>query len=145
MAKDLGCGVKDLISDAETRKKIDIKKYVDDKTGLPTLTDIMAELEKPGRDPRGEFKVPEFEQNVEKITDLKEGMELNGIVTNVTNFGAFVDLGVHVSGLIHISQFGGTKRNPVNPANILKINQPVRVKILTVDVDRNRIGLGIVK
>ncbi len=145
MAKDLGCGVKDLISDAETRKKIDIKKYVDDKTGLPTLTDIMAELEKPGRDPRGEFKVPEFEQNVEKITDLKEGMELNGIVTNVTNFGAFVDLGVHVSGLIHISQFGGTKRNPVNPANILKINQPVRVKVLTVDVDRNRIGLGLVK
>ena len=145
MAKDLGCDVKDLISDAETRKKIDIKKYVDDKTGLPTLTDIMAELEKPGRDPRGEFKVPEFEQNVEKITDLKEGMELNGIVTNVTNFGAFVDLGVHVSGLIHISQFGGTKRNPVNPANILKINQPVRVKVLTVDVDRNRIGLGLVK
>ena len=145
MAKDLGCGVKDLISNAETRKKIDIKNYVDDKTGLPTLTDIMAELEKPGRDPRGEFKVPEFEQNVEKITDLKEGMELNGIVTNVTNFGAFVDLGVHVSGLIHISQFGGTKRNPVNPANILKINQPVRVKVLTVDVDRNRIGLGIVK
>lgn len=145
MAKDLGCGVKDLISDAETRKKIDIKKYVDDKTGLPTLTDIMTELEKPGRDPRGEFKVPEFEQNVEKITDLKEGMELNGIVTNVTNFGAFVDLGVHVSGLIHISQFGGTKRNPVNPANILKINQPVRVKVLTVDVDRNRIGLGLVK
>ena len=145
MAKDLGCSVKDLISDAETRKKIDIKKYVDDKTGLPTLTDIMAELEKPGRDPRGEFKVPEFEQNVEKITDLKEGMELNGIVTNVTNFGAFVDLGVHVSGLIHISQFGGTKRNPVNPANILKINQPVRVKVLTVDVDRNRIGLGLVK
>ncbi len=145
MAKDLGCGVKDLISDAETRKKIDIKKYVDDKTGLPTLTDIMVELEKPGRDPRGEFKVPEFEQNVEKITDLKEGMELNGIVTNVTNFGAFVDLGVHVSGLIHISQFGGTKRNPVNPANILKINQPVRVKVLTVDVDRNRIGLGLVK
>ncbi|MCR4559349.1 MAG: RNA-binding transcriptional accessory protein [Bacteroidales bacterium] len=145
MAKDLGCGVKDLISDAETRKKIDIKNYVDDKTGLPTLTDIMAELEKPGRDPRGEFKVPEFEQNVEKITDLKEGMELNGIVTNVTNFGAFVDLGVHVSGLIHISQFGGTKRNPVNPANILKINQPVRVKVLTVDVDRNRIGLGLVK
>ena len=145
MAKDLGCGVKDLISNAETRKKIDIKNYVDDKTGLPTLTDIMTELEKPGRDPRGEFKVPEFEQNVEKITDLKEGMELNGIVTNVTNFGAFVDLGVHVSGLIHISQFGGTKRNPVNPANVLKINQPVRVKVLTVDVDRNRIGLGIVK
>lgn len=145
MAKDLGCGVKDLISNADMRKKIDVKKYVDDKTGLPTLTDIMAELEKPGRDPRGEFKVPEFEQNVEKITDLKEGMELNGIVTNVTNFGAFVDLGVHVSGLIHISQFGGTKRNPVNPANILKINQPVRVKVLTVDVDRNRIGLGLVK
>jgi len=145
MAKDLGCGVKDLISNAETRKKIDIKNYVDDKTGLPTLTDIMTELEKPGRDPRGEFKVPEFEQNVEKITDLKEGMELNGIVTNVTNFGAFVDLGVHVSGLIHISQFGGTKRNPVNPASILKINQPVRVKVLTVDVDRNRIGLGLVK
>ena len=145
MAKDLGCGVKDLISNKEMRQKIDIKKYVDDKTGLPTLTDIITELEKPGRDPRGEFKVPEFEQNVEKITDLIVGMELNGIVTNVTNFGAFVDLGVHVSGLIHVSQLGGSRRNPVNPSDVLKINQPVRVKVLTVDVDRNRIGLGLVK
>ena len=145
MAKDLGCGVKDLISNAETRKKIDIKKYVDDNTGLPTLTDILSELEKPGRDPRGEFKVPEFEQSVEKITDLREGMELNGIITNITNFGAFVDLGVHVSGLLHVSQLGGTRRNPVNPADMFTINQPVRVKVLTVDVDRNRIGLGLVK
>ena len=145
MAKDLGCGVKDLISNKEMRQKIDIKKYVDDKTGLPTLTDIITELEKPGRDPRGEFKVPEFEQSVEKITDLIVGMELNGIVTNVTNFGAFVDLGVHVSGLIHVSQLGGSRRNPVNPSDVLKINQPVRVKVLTVDVDRNRIGLGLVK
>ena len=145
MAKDLGCDVKQLISDKEIRKKIDINKYVDEKTGLPTLTDIMKELEKPGRDPRGEFKAPEFEQNVEKITDLKEGMELNGIVTNVTNFGAFVDLGVHVSGLIHISQFGGTRQKPVNPANVLKINQAVRVKVLSVDVDRNRIGLSLIK
>ncbi len=145
MAKDLGCDVKQLISDKEVRKKIDINKYVDEKTGLPTLTDIMKELEKPGRDPRGEFKAPEFEQNVEKITDLKEGMELNGVVTNVTNFGAFVDLGVHVSGLIHISQFGGTRQKPVNPANVLKINQAVRVKVLSVDVDRNRIGLSLIK
>lgn len=145
MAKDLNCSVNDLMSNADLRKKIDIKKYADDKTGIPTLTDIMAELEKPGRDPRGVFSAPEFEQNVEKITDLKEGMELNGIVTNVTNFGAFVDLGVHVSGLIHVSQLGGTKKNPVNPSSVLKINQPVRVKVLTLDIDRNRIGLGIVK
>ncbi len=145
MAEDLKCTVSDLMADASLRKKIDIKKYADDKTGIPTLTDIMSELEKPGRDPRGVFNPPSFEQNVEKITDLKEGMELTGIVTNVTNFGAFVDLGVHVSGLIHVSQLGGTRKNPVNPSSVLKINQPVKVKVISLDIDRNRIGLGLVK
>lgn len=145
MAEDLKCTVSDLMADASLRKKIDIKKYADDKTGIPTLTDIMSELEKPGRDPRGVFNPPSFEQNVEKITDLKEGMELTGIVTNVTNFGAFVDLGVHVSGLIHVSQLGGTRKNPANPSSVLKINQPVKVKVISLDIDRNRIGLGLVK
>lgn len=145
MAKDLGCSVADLIKNPETRKKIDVKKYVDDQTGLPTLTDIMQELEKPGRDPRGEFKSTEFDDAIQTIKDLKEGMELNGIVTNVTNFGAFVDLGIHINGLIHVSQMGGTRRNPVNPANVLKIQQSVKVKVLSIDINRERIGLALVK
>jgi uncharacterized protein len=145
MAKDLGCSVADLIKSPETRKKIDVKKYVDDKTGLPTLTDIMQELEKPGRDPRGEFSSTEFDDSIQSIKDLKEGMELNGIVTNVTNFGAFVDLGIHINGLIHVSQMGGSRRNPVNPATILKIQQQVRVKVMTIDINRERIGLALVK
>jgi len=141
MAKDLGCSVGDLITSADTRKKIDVKKYVDDKTGLPTLTDIMAELEKPGRDPRGVFQAPEFEQNIETIKDLHEGMELQGIVTNVTNFGAFVDLGIHINGLIHVSQM--SDRRVADPTTILKIHQPVRVKVLQVDHDRERISLTL--
>ena len=145
MAKDLGCSVADLIKNPETRKKIDVKKYVDDNTGLPTLTDIMQELEKPGRDPRGEFTSTEFDDTIQTIKDLKEGMELNGIVTNVTNFGAFVDLGIHVNGLIHVSQMGGTRRNPVNPANVLKIQQSVKVKVMSIDLNRERIGLALVK
>lgn len=141
MAKDLGCKVKDLVDNKEIRQKIDIKKYVDDKTGLPTLTDIMAELEKPGRDPRGEFMAPEFEQNIETIKDLSEGMILQGIVTNVTNFGAFVDLGIHINGLIHVSQL--SDKRGVNPASILKIHQPIKVKVVSIDIDRERIGLSI--
>ncbi|MCQ2975511.1 MAG: RNA-binding transcriptional accessory protein [Bacteroidales bacterium] len=143
MAKDLGCEVIDLVKNADTRKKIDIAKYVDEKTGIPTLTDIMQELEKPGRDPRGIFKAPEFEQNVETIKDLKVGMELNGIVTNVTNFGAFVDLGIHINGLIHVSQMGDGKQRVTNPATILKIHQPVKVRITDVDIDRERISLSM--
>ena len=145
MAKDLGCSVADLIKSPETRKKIDVKKYVDDQTGLPTLTDIMQELEKPGRDPRGEFTSTEFDDTIQTIKDLKEGMELNGVVTNVTNFGAFVDLGIHVNGLIHVSQMGGTRRNPVNPASVLKIQQSVKVKVLSIDINRERIGLALEK
>lgn len=145
MAQDLGCSVEELIKNPETRKKIDVKKYVDANTGLPTLSDIMQELEKPGRDPRGEFTSTEFDQNIQTIKDLKEGMELNGIVTNVTNFGAFVDLGIHINGLIHVSQLGGSKRRPVNPSDILKIQQSVKVKVLTIDINRERIGLALVK
>ncbi|MCQ2253179.1 MAG: RNA-binding transcriptional accessory protein [Bacteroidales bacterium] len=141
MAKDLGCSVQDLISSAETRKKIDVKKYVDDKTGLPTLNDIMTELEKPGRDPRGAFQAPEFEQDIESIKDLKEGMELQGIVTNVTNFGAFVDLGIHINGLIHVSQM--SDRRVSDPTTILKIHQPIKVKVLSIDMDRERISLTL--
>lgn len=143
MAKDLGCSVTDLIKNPETRQKIDVKKYVDDKTGLPTLTDIMQELEKPGRDPRGEFTSTEFDDNIQTIKDLKEGMELNGIVTNVTNFGAFVDLGIHINGLIHVSQMGNGKKRIVNPASILKIQQAVKVKVVSIDLDRERIGLKL--
>ena len=141
MAKDLGCSVSDLIESADTRKKIDPRKYVDDKTGLPTLTDIMAELEKPGRDPRGVFQAPEFEQSISTIKDLKEGMELQGIVTNVTNFGAFVDLGIHINGLIHVSQM--SDRRVADPTTILKIHQPIKVKVLSIDMDRERISLSL--
>ncbi len=141
MAKDLGCSVSDLIISADTRKKIDPKKYVDDKTGLPTLADIMAELEKPGRDPRGVFQAPEFEQSISTIKDLKEGMELQGIVTNVTNFGAFVDLGIHINGLIHVSQM--SDRRVADPTTILKIHQPIKVKVLSIDMDRERISLTL--
>ncbi len=141
MAKDHGCPVTELIADADTRKKIDPKKYVDDKTGLPTLADIMAELEKPGRDPRGVFQAPEFEQSISTIKDLKEGMELQGIVTNVTNFGAFVDLGIHINGLIHVSQM--SDRRVADPTTILKIHQPIKVKVLSIDMDRERISLTL--
>lgn len=141
MAKDLGCSVSDLIESADTRKKIDPRKYVDDKTGLPTLTDIMAELEKPGRDPRGVFQAPEFEQSISTIKDLKEGMELQGIVTNVTNFGAFVDLGIHINGLIHVSRM--SDRRVADPTTILKIHQPIKVKVLSIDMDRERISLSL--
>jgi uncharacterized protein len=103
----------------------------------------MQELEKPGRDPRGEFTSTEFDDNIQTIKDLKEGMELNGIVTNVTNFGAFVDLGIHINGLIHVSQMGNGKKRIVNPASILKIQQAVKVKVVSIDLDRERIGLKL--
>lgn len=141
MAKDCGCDVAELISDAEVRKKIDIKKYVDDKTGLPTLQDILSELERPGHDPRGNFHVAEFDQNIQTIKDLVPGMELNGVVTNVTNFGAFVDLGIHINGLIHISEMG--EKRVINPAAVLKINQQIKVKVKSVDLDRERIQLTL--
>ncbi len=141
MAEDLDAKVEDLIKDATLREKIDINKYVNGKTGLPTLKDILKELAQPGRDPRERFIEFEFDQNVNTIEDLKPGMVLPGIVTNITAFGAFVDVGVHQDGLVHISQMA--EKFVSDPAEIVKMNQYVRVKILDVDVDRKRINMSM--
>ncbi len=141
MAKDLQCQVIDLIKNPETRSKIDLNKYVTPKIGLPTLKDIKAELEKPGRDPRTKIKVFEFAEGVNTINDLYEGMVLPGIVTNITNFGAFVDIGVHQDGLVHISQLAD--RFISNPADVVTLNQHVKVKVVSVEVDRKRIQLSM--
>ena len=139
MANDLSCTVADLLKDEELRKKIDIKKYVTSAIGLPTLKDIMNELAKPGRDPRQGIKVFEFAEGVYSIDDLKVGMVLPGIVTNITNFGAFVDVGVKQDGLVHISQMAD--RFVSNPNDIVKLHQHVMVKVLEVDIARKRIQL----
>jgi uncharacterized protein len=123
------------------RAKIDINAYVSDSVGLPTLTDIMEELAKPGRDPREQFEAFSFAEGIEKITDLEPGMKLPGIVTNITAFGAFVDVGVHQDGLVHISQMA--ERYVKNPANIVKLHQKVRVTVLDVDLKRHRISLSM--
>lgn len=141
MAADLGCSVKDLMTNETLRKQIDLKKYVTDEVGLPTLTDIMDELAKPGRDPREEFEAFSFTEGVNSITDLKLGMKLPGIVTNITNFGAFVDIGVHQDGLVHLSQI--TDRYIKDPNEVLKVHQQVIVTVTEVDVQRNRIGLSM--
>jgi len=141
MAKDAGCEVKDLIQFPHYREKIDINKYVTESIGLPTLEDIMAELAKPGRDPRQKFEMFEFAKGIEKIDDLKPGMKLPGIVTNVTNFGAFVDIGVHQDGLVHISQI--TNGFIKNPADVLKVQQKVTVTVIEVDAARKRISLSM--
>ncbi|MDA8174656.1 MAG: Tex family protein [Nitrospiraceae bacterium] len=141
MAHDLGCGTKDLTSDAELRKKIDLARYVTDKAGMPTLTDIMAELARPGRDPRQQFESFEFASGVTKIEDVKPGMRLPGIVTNITAFGAFVDIGVHQDGLVHISELAG--RFVKDPADIVKVQQKVTVNVLEVDLQRKRIALSM--
>jgi uncharacterized protein len=125
----------------DLREKINIEKYVTEKAGLPTLQDILAELEKPGRDPRKDIKVLEFAPDIRSIEDLKPGMEVPGIVTNITNFGAFVDIGVKQDGLIHISQMAD--RYISNPAEIVKIYQHVKVKVLSVDIERKRIQLSM--
>jgi uncharacterized protein len=141
MATDLGCSVKDLMSSAELRKQLDLKKYVNDKVGLPTLNDIVAELEKPGRDPREVFEVFSFTEGVNAIADLKVGMKLPGIVTNVTNFGAFVDIGVHQDGLVHISHL--SDRFIKDPKEAVTVQQKVTVTVTEVDVPRKRIGLSM--
>ena len=142
MAKDLGCKVEDLMKSSELRAKIDINRYVSDKVGLPTLTDIMQELEKPGRDPRGPLKKFEFSNEVHTIDDVKSGMVLPGIISNITNFGAFVDIGVHVKGLIHISQLAPGKFIK-DPTQVVSLQQQVMVKVLDVDLERQRISLKI--
>lgn len=139
MAKDLNCTVANLIKDKELRSKIDLKKYVTDTVGLPTLTDILQELDKPGRDPRQKIQVFEFDKNVRTLDDLQEGMELPGIVTNITNFGCFVDIGIKENGLVHVSQLAD--RFVSNPADVVRIHQHVRVKVMSIDHERKRIQL----
>ena len=141
MAKDHGCTVIDLINNKEKREAIDIKKYVTAEVGIPTLTDIMKELEKPGRDPREQLEEFEFDKNVSTIDDLVEGMVLPGIITNITNFGAFVDIGVHQDGLVHISQMAN--RRIAHPLDVVKLHQHVQVRVIEVDHRRNRISLSM--
>jgi len=140
MAADVGCSVVDLMRDGSLRSRIDLKKYVSQTVGMPTLTDIMQELAKPGRDPREKFEAFSFAEGVEKLEDLKPGMRIPGIVTNITAFGAFVDVGVHQDGLIHISQLsdGFVK----DPADVVKVHQKVMVTVLEVDPRRKRISLS---
>ena len=141
MAKDQHCTVIDLINDKEKRDAIDIRHYVTTETGLPTLTDIMRELEKPGRDPREQIEEFEFDPNIQTIEDLQEGMELPGIVTNITNFGAFVDIGVHQDGLVHISQLAD--KYVSDPTKVVRLHQHVRVRVIGIDLRRNRISLSM--
>lgn len=141
MAKDCGCSVAELIKDKDKRKSIRLDRYVSEKVGMPTLTDIMTELEKPGRDPREQLEEFEFDPNVSTPDDLVEGMVLPGIVTNITNFGAFVDIGVHQDGLVHISQLAD--RYVSDPIQVVKLHQHVMVKVIEVDRRRNRISLSM--
>ena len=142
MAKDLGCSVAELIADKELRRKIQPERYLSPTVGMPTLKDILQELEKPGRDPRGPIKVFEFDKNVRTIDDLRIGMELPDIVGNITNFGAFVDIGIKENGLIHLSQLA--QKYVSNPNEIVSIHQQVRVKVLSVDTERKRIQLTMI-
>lgn len=139
MAADCGCTVAQLIADKEQQQKIDIKKYISSDVGEPTLRDIMNELDKPGRDPRSTAEVIEFDDSVHDITDLKVGMELNGVVTNITQFGAFVDIGIHTNGLVHVSEMADHR--VTNPSAVVHINQHVKVRVKQVDLDRKRISL----
>ena len=141
MAKDCHCTVIDLISQPDKRAQIDIHRYVTSEIGLPTLTDIMRELEKPGRDPREQIEEFEFDSSVQTIDDLHEGMELPGIVTNITNFGAFVDIGVHQDGLVHVSQLAD--RYVTDPTQVVRLHQHVRVRVIGVDLRRQRISLSM--
>jgi uncharacterized protein len=141
MARDLGCSVLDLMRDEKLRERINLKQYITDKVGLPTLNDILSELSKPGRDPREEFEAFRFAEGVEKIEDVKPGMKLPGIVTNLTAFGVFVDIGVHQDGLVHISEL--SNRFVKNPAEVVKVHQRVLVTVLDVDLERRRISLSM--
>jgi len=141
MAGDLGVGVTDLLENETLRKNIDLNRYVTDSVGIPTLTDILAELAKPGRDPRKQFESVKFQEGIEKIADVQPGMRLPGIVTNVTAFGAFVDIGVHQDGLVHISQMAN--RFIKDPNEVVKVHQHIMVKVLDVDQERKRISLSM--
>ena len=141
MAKDSGCTVEELISSTEKRKAIDLQRYCSDTVGMPTLTDIMQELSKPGRDPRGENEEFSFDSTLRTINDLQEGMILNGIVSNITNFGCFVDLGIKVKGLVHVSQLAD--KYVSNPMTVVHLQQKVKVKVIDIDYTRNRIALSM--
>jgi uncharacterized protein len=141
MAKDRGCSVADLMRNEELRQQINLERYAGEDYGLPTLQDIMLELAKPGRDPREQFEAVAFAANIKTIAQLTQGMKLAGIVTNVTNFGAFVDIGVHQDGLVHISQLSDNFVK--NPADVVNVNQKVMVTVITVDTERKRISLSM--
>jgi uncharacterized protein len=140
MAKDMGCTVQELIRKPEIRKSVPLEKYATDKIGMPTLTDIMKELDKPGLDPRGEAKTFEF-ADVRGMADLSVGMVIPGIITNITKFGAFVDIGVKQDGLVHISQLAN--KFVKDPLEVVKLQQQVIVKVLELDIARNRITLSM--
>ena len=141
MAADAGVAVSTFIADASLREKVDLKRYVTGDAGMPTLTDIMTELAKPGRDPRGAIRVFEFSQEIQSIEDVQVGMVLPCIVTNVTAFGAFVDIGIHEHGLIHVSQMGD--KYVSDPSKVLKVHQQLEARVISVDLDRRRIGLSL--
>ena len=143
MAKNLNTEIDKLIHNKELIQQIDLQAYITDEIGLPTLTDIVTELEKPGRDPRKQVQVLEFDANIRQIEDLQSGMELPGIITNITNFGAFVDIGIKENGLIHISKMAD--RFISNPAEVVSLHQHVKVKVLEVDLQRKRIGLQLLQ
>ena len=133
------CLVADLIKNKDLRRQIEIKNYVTDTVGLPTLTDILQELDKPGRDPRQKIQVFEFDKNVQTIDDLREGMELPGIINNITNFGCFVDIGIKENGLVHISQLAD--KFVSDPTTVVSMHQHVRVRVLSIDHELKRIQL----
>ena len=139
MAKDCDCTLSDLIKDKSKRSQININKYINKEIGIPTLTDILNELEKPGRDPREQIETFDFDKNIKDISDLNIGIELPGIITNITKFGAFVDIGVHQDGLVHISQLAN--KYVSDPTQVVKLHQHVKVKVLEIDRIRNRISL----
>ncbi|GBC54961.1 transcription accessory protein (S1 RNA-binding domain) [Stutzerimonas stutzeri] len=141
IAQDTGRDIRSLIGDSAFLKRLDPKQFTDETFGLPTVTDILGELDKPGRDPRPEFKTAEFQDGVEKLSDLEPGMVLEGVVTNVTNFGAFVDIGVHQDGLVHISAL--SEKFVKNPYEVVKAGDIVKVKVMEVDIPRNRVGLSM--
>jgi len=141
MASDLGCTVADLMKDKDKRAAVQLETYLSDKVGKPTLTDIMQELDKPGRDPRSKIEVFEFDKSIRKMEDLREGMVLNGIVSNITAFGCFVDIGIKENGLVHLSEMAD--KYIKDPAEIVSIHQHVQVKVLGIDMNRRRIQLSL--
>jgi uncharacterized protein len=143
MAKDQGCSVSELLGNKQIRQNIEIKRYITDSVGLPTLEDIMNELDKPGRDPREQLKAFEFSSEVKELSDVREGMLLPGIVTNITNFGCFVDVGVHTKGLVHISELAD--RFVKDPTEVVSLHQQVEVRVLSVDLKRERLQLSMKK